>query len=135
LLVDVPGYRYQDATDVETRDALAHSDPEVVPGLSLHSILDPEEGEVAFLQLWGFVPGTVPDALTLADASQLTAGMVTELTVGGHRVILSDFPERPDSRYTYLWVSGDVLFVADGPDRERLTAWLMAYLPVLAKRS
>ena len=135
LLVDVPGYRYQDATDFETRNALAHFDPEVVPALSLHSILDPEDVEVAFLQIWGFVPGTVPTSLTLDDASQLTLGQVTESTVGGHDVILSDYPEQPDSRYTYMWLSGDALIAADGPDKEQLTAWLMTYLSVLEKQS
>ena len=135
LLVDVPGYRYQDATDSETQNARARMDPEVVPGLSLHSILDSENEEVAFLQIWGFVPGTVPDSLTLEDASQLTLGQVTEVTVGGHAVILSDYPELPDSRYTFMWLSGDALLAADGPDKERLTSWLDDYLSVLEKQS
>ena len=135
LLVDVPGYRYRDAMDVETENARAASDPERMPGLSLHSVRDSEHREVAFLQLWEFVPGTLPDVLTVDDASQLSAGEGSEVTVAGHDVILIERPENPSSQYMYVWASGDALLVADGPNEEWLTAWLRDYLSVLEESS
>lgn len=133
LLVDIPGYRYEDAADVEIENARAAIDSEAAPGLSLHSVLDSEEEEVAFLQLWEFVPGVVPDVLTVDDAAQLVEGEGTEVSVAGHDAILIENPETPASRFYYVWVNGVVLFAADGPDKERLTAWLQDYLPIVGE--
>jgi len=131
LLVDVPGYAYQDPSIGETDHAREVLDPEVVPSLSLHTILDSEENEVAYLQLWGFAPGVVPEVLTVDVASQLAVGEGSEVTIAGQNLILMRDPANPLSQYKYLWLSGDVLLVADGPDEQLLTTWVESYLSAL----
>lgn len=131
LLVDVPGYAYKDPSIGETENAREVLDPEVVPSLSLHTILDAAQNEVAYLQIWGFAPGVVPEVLTVDVASQLAVGEGSEVTIAGQDLIMMHDPDNPFSQYKYLWLREDVLLVADGPDEQLLTAWVESYLSAL----
>ena len=133
LLVDVPGYRYLDATEPEIQNFLEGVRIRVVEGAwsggSLHSVIDSQGREVAFLQLYGFVPAAVSASQTSDIVSAMFGARPTSRSIiAGRQVFLFEDPEVPASRYTYMWQMGNTVIAADSGDDEQILRWIRAYL-------
>lgn len=136
ILVDVPGYRYVDATHQEVQNALDKVDRTALAGLSLHTVVDQQDTEVAFLQLYEFAPGILPEA---PDAEVVPALMgkspTSQTLVAGHPMFLFEDPAHPQSRYSYVWLWNGTMAAADAEDVQRLLSWMRAYLSSLGASS
>ena len=139
LLIDVPGYRYLDTMDWEIQGLVARwrqwsGSEDLWSGGSLHSVVDRQGAEVAFLQLSAFVPGVLPDVLTAKVASAMWWGgggggpPDSRSTIADRPVFLFEDPVLPDSRYTYVWQIENTIFVADSGDNAQILRWIRAYL-------
>jgi len=131
MLVDVPGYRYEDASPVEVQQA-QQDEPMTEVGVSLHSVVNEQGIEVAFLQLHEFAPGVIPEGHDAAVVARMWGAEPTSQTqIGGQSVFLFENPAQPQSRYMYVWLSHRTLAVADSGDGQQILRWIRAYLPVL----
>lgn len=136
MLVDVPGYRYVDASQREVQNALDRVDRKSLAGLSLHIVVDQQGTEVAFLQLFEFAPGILPEA---PDAEVVPALMgkspTSQTLVAGHPVFLYEDPAHPQSRYAYVWLWDETMAHADAGDEQQILSWMRAHLSSLAASS
>ncbi len=136
MLIDVPGYLYVDASELEVQDALGRFDPGSLTGLSLHAVVDGQDTEIAFLQLYDFAPGVLP--AKLPDSKAVSAFMGesprSEALVGGQKVFLFEFPDLPESRYFYVWLMDGTMAAADAGDQQRLLGWMRVYLSSRGER-
>ena len=142
-LVDVDGYTYADIRADELADNLEliedyeeHAGVDLVVGASWHPVVANDHSrnrssaaEVGFLCVLQRNESTDGgELLEHLRAFWIEGEPVEDLEIAGSQVMVFDNPARPDSRYTYTWISGDVSGVIDGADGVTSETWLTAYL-------
>ena len=135
LLVDVPAYGGNaDVARTEVQHASSQLDKAFVTAFSLHTVMDLDGNEMAFLQLYELSSAVPSDA---SGAEVLRAFLGEEIafaaTLSRQQVYLLEDPSDPDSRYTYAWRRGNVFAAADSGGREELLGWVRAYLRALSQ--
>lgn len=148
-LVEVDGYHYLDAHELETSTMLQWIDrygEGAYGAASMHSVIaaDPAhnttQGEVGFLVLVRLEP---PPATHL-DAPSARAGAwfyngvngnsiseppIDRLEIGDTSVFVFEDPTMPNSRFVYTWLDDDVQGWIDAAHRREVERWLRDYLP------
>jgi len=147
-LVPVDGYHYVDDAEVNVERVLdlttaANEDygSDFFGAVALHGVVADDESqntarawngvmEVGFLVLTHLnepVPYGVDRRFL---TGQYGAEPIDRLDISGFPVFVFGNPDRPDSRFTYLWLEHGVQGYFDGADRQPLERWLHAYLAI-----